>query len=156
MRGSKFIAKVLVCILVLSIVFSNLTVQTVNAATLEKKEKFIVKHQDNERLKAKFFPVEVAIEEGQTVIGEVEATTDAAIDVVVDETTSVSETDPLTYEAVTDEITTAYGTVTEIQELLNDPDVIAVEYDSLVSIHADIMQNSLVMIGEDQIFLFSR
>lgn len=124
------------------------------AATPEKKEKFIVKHQDNDRLKAKFFPDEI-VEEDTTaeepitevpVTEETETTTEAAVEVIVDETQ-----DPLSYEAVLNDVTAVEGTLTEIQALIEDPDVIAVEYDSVVTINADIMPDSLVMIGEDQI-----
>lgn len=129
------------------------------ANTVEKKEKFIVKHMDNERLREKFFP--------DLVVEESPATTDEAIEVetevVTDSTigtetttneaidTSVDTLPDLTYKEVTEDIVAVEGTGTEIQELLEDPDIIAAEYDSPVSIRGDIMPQSLVLIGEDQI-----
>lgn len=172
MRVSKrVISLVLLITLVITSLGNNFSSGSAYANSPEKKEKFIVKHQDNERLKAKFFPDEVVLE---TVTDEVvsdevvvedehNTTTEPAIDITVEETTTgeitTEETSPeetnveevLSCEVVTDEITAVEGTISEIQELIADPDIITVEYDSVVTISGDLTPQNLITIGESSI-----
>ena len=122
-----------------------------------KKEKFLIKHANNEKLKEKF--IDPYIFEEPQITTEDSISIDKSIDsenMVPDidtEPETKTETDELdiVFESITEEISVVEATQTELAEIFEGVDIYDVEIDQMVSVSGDIYPPNLQLIGEERI-----
>ncbi|MDF2821456.1 MAG: peptidase in kexin sedolisin, partial [Clostridiales bacterium] len=147
----KRMRRVISCLLVIAIIFTNFFGGVVSikgyAASPEKKEKFIIKHADNEKLREKFFDENLVVE-NEPLVSDV-ATGNMVEAVNTEEVSAVDSS--ILYQTITEEIIAVEAMPTDLQALLEGIENYSIEYDQIVSVSGDVYPTNLQTIGEDRI-----
>ncbi|MGI6085974.1 MAG: S8 family serine peptidase, partial [Acetivibrionales bacterium] len=139
-------------LLVLSILVSNgfsAVANPVFAANPMKKEKFLIKHASNDKLKEESIDPYIYEEPQITTEDSIILDKSNGLEVLtLDIETETNESD-IIIEPVTEEISVVEATQAELAEIFEGIDVYNIEIDQLVSISGDIYPSNLQLIGED-------
>ncbi|MGI6085103.1 MAG: S8 family peptidase, partial [Acetivibrionales bacterium] len=151
-RGMRFLSFLLVLSILASSGFSAVA-NPVFAVSPMKKEKFLIKHADNKKLKEKF--IDPYILEEPQITTEDSITLNSSVITGVSPLNPIIETETsdsdIIIEPVTEEISVVEATQAELAEILEDVDVYSIEIDQIITISGDIYPPNLQLIGEDKI-----